>query len=198
MPGGGAYSATGPLNAKSGEPSCLQTHLISATGTSWRNLAYEGLSSTCNSKDERHETNSMAKYVSESMGSQKELPAYLKQRLKARGILKDEKVTGSTYNSWKWVSLLLCNYPQWEKFTLIYFIPYKWFFEYLPSLTFLLTTGFTCNCEFQDPKSPISSTTTSSKLPPGWVSWGAFSILYLLTLLLNIFLKFCSFFYSKV
>ncbi|XP_039116017.1 uncharacterized protein LOC120251531 [Dioscorea cayenensis subsp. rotundata] len=63
VPGGGAYSAAGPLNAKS-----------------------------------------------ESMGSQKELPAYLKQRLKARGILKDEK----------------------------------------------------------DPKSPISSTTTSSKLPPGW------------------------------
>ncbi|KAJ0985793.1 hypothetical protein J5N97_004149 [Dioscorea zingiberensis] len=72
VPGGGAYSAAGPLSVQSG-----------------------------NSKDENY----TAKHVSESMGSQKELPSYLKQRLKARGILKDEKdpesQTSSTTSSSK-------------------------------------------------------------------------------------------------
>ncbi|KAG1346989.1 Pre-mRNA-processing protein 40C [Cocos nucifera] len=66
VPGGGAYYPTTPLNIQSRKP-----------------------------KDETHQVSSTAEKESDPKAAQKELPEYLKQKLKARGLLKDDKTNGA-------------------------------------------------------------------------------------------------------
>ncbi|XP_038981632.1 uncharacterized protein LOC103697642 isoform X1 [Phoenix dactylifera] len=66
VPGGGAYYTTAPLNVQSRKP-----------------------------KDETQQVSSTAEKESEPNAAQKELPEYLRQKLKARGILRDDKTNGA-------------------------------------------------------------------------------------------------------
>lgn len=72
--------------------------------------------SLCNIKDETSRVNlEIKKDPESSKGSQKDLPEYLKQRLKARGILKDDNVS--------------CGVPTENaiSFVFVWFIPYLYY-----------------------------------------------------------------------
>lgn len=86
VPGGGAYYAAKTLNIQTGE-----FHFIKFFFSKQSMLQEEFSDFFLNllqseAKDENHESS-----LAVSKDARKELPDYLKQRLKARGILKDEK-----------------------------------------------------------------------------------------------------------
>jgi len=94
VPGGGAYYSARLTNIQASKIGCLFTlkWLLGLSGRSW--LA-NFLSVTETPKDETLEASLPLEKESEPKVFRKELPDYLKQKLKARGILKNEVDGGS-------------------------------------------------------------------------------------------------------